>query len=214
LTAVKEVPAIYVFFLTQWDYFTRMKQAILFASLIAVCHNGFSGSTRADNPINRFEKSFTDTVSVNTASIHDMLAEIMSVTGLQSNFELRPAKVRNIQASISHKKRLILYNPSFIDWIGKATDDKWGVIALLAHEVGHHLNGHTIKKSGSNPEVELEADEFAGFILNKLGASLKDAQEVMIYIASKQESSTHPGRTSRMEAIEKGWTKAGNAPGK
>ena len=38
-------------------------------------------------------------------------------------------------------------------------------MTLLAHEVGHHLNGHTIHRGGSTPELELEADEFAGFIL-------------------------------------------------
>ena len=81
-------------------------------------------------------------------------------------------------------------------------------MALLAHEIGHHLNGHTIRKGGSSPELELEADEFAGFTLHKLGATLKESQKVMHFIAKTKESATHPGRNSRLLAIEKGWTKA------
>ena len=81
-------------------------------------------------------------------------------------------------------------------------------MALLAHEVGHHLNGHTIRKGGSTPGLELEADEFAGFILQKLGATLQQSQHVMHYIAKAKESRTHPGKNSRLQAIEKGWNKA------
>ena len=84
---------------------------------------------------------------------------------------------------------------------------------LLAHEVGHHLNGHTIMKGGSTPELELEADQFAGFVLYKLGASLQQAQEVMKYIAKTEQSKTHPARNSRMLAIQTGWDKAAKTEG-
>ncbi|MEI9909870.1 MAG: hypothetical protein WDO71_09480 [Bacteroidota bacterium] len=135
----------------------------------------------------------------------------MNVTGLQAGFELKEAKVLNVEASISHGRRYILYNPSFIAWINAVTKDKWAAMALLAHEVGHHLNGHTIRKRGSRPQLELEADEFAGFILYKLGSSLEQAQEVMIYVAKTNISKTHPARSSRMLAIQHGWNKAANA---
>lgn len=181
-----------------------MKHAILVVALFAVAHLGFARSKSFEQR----NQSLIDTSTVSAASIQDMLDDIMNVTGLQTNFELKAAKVLNIEASISHKKRLILYNPAFIEWVSRATNDKWGVIALLAHEIGHHLNGHTLKRSGSAPAVELEADEFAGFVLRRMGATLKEAQEVMIYIAKTQASATHPARSDRMEAIEKGWRRA------
>jgi hypothetical protein len=137
-----------------------------------------------------------------------MLDEIINATGLQENFELKEANVLNIEASVSHRKRYILYNPSFINRINSLTKNKWATMALLAHEVGHHLNGHTIGKSGSTPALELQADEFAGFILRKLGATLEQSQNVMNYIAKKEESKTHPSKNSRLLAIEKGWNKA------
>src|SRR5687768_8568138 len=181
-----------------------MKQATILAVFITVSHLGFT----KPNPAPRFpEKAYADSVS-RIPTVDELLSEIMSVTGLQTDFEIKEAKVLNIEACISHKKRYILYNPEFMDWINRATKDKWASIALIAHEIGHHLNGHTIRKGGSKPDVELEADEFAGFVLYKLGASLKQAQEVMIYIAKTEASSTHPARASRMKAIQKGWDRA------
>ena len=142
------------------------------------------------------------------SSIQGMLQEIIDATGLHTDFELKEADVLNIEASISHRKRYILYNPAYITSLNNITKNKWAVMTLLAHEVGHHLNGHTIRKGGSTPKLELEADEFAGFILHKLGATLQQSQNVMYYIAKTKESRTHPAKDSRLQAIEKGWNKA------
>jgi len=139
----------------------------------------------------------------------DMVTKILDVSGLSANFEVRQGKVRNVEASISRKKRLIIYNPEFISDINAISQNKWAAVALFAHEIGHHLNGHTLSRSGSKPHLELEADEFAGFILHKLGATLQESQDVMNYIASVTASKTHPARMDRMEAIERGWEKAG-----
>ena len=178
-----------------------MKQAILFAVLITAVTTSFASPS----------KNWNDSSFVNIPEPRDILSDIVKVTGLQLNFELKEADVLNIEASISHRKRYILYNPSFINWINSITKDKWAVMALIAHEIGHHLNGHTILKTGSKPELELEADQFAGFVLHKLGASLEQAQEVMKYIAKTEASKTHPGRSSRMAAIQTGWNKAASA---
>jgi hypothetical protein len=175
-----------------------MKQAIFCAALCAIAFCGFAVPST----------SLADSTYKQIPEPQNMLAEILKVTGLQCNIELKPADVLNIEASISRRKRYILYNPTFIKWINSITKDKWASMALVAHEVGHHLNGHTIMKSGSTPELELEADQFAGFVLHKLGASLSQAQEVMKYIARTETSKTHPGRTLRMSAIETGWNKA------
>lgn len=152
--------------------------------------------------------SWNDSTKSPIPDAKEMLLEIIRVTGLQPNFELKEADVPNIEASISRRKRYILYNAGYIEKMNRLTHDKWASMALLAHEVGHHLNGHTIRKSGSKPHLELEADEFAGFILCKLGASLEKSQEVMNYIAGTKSSGTHPGRNARMQAIEKGWNRA------
>jgi len=187
-----------------------MKQAIFFTVFIAVFR---IGSVYASPGNDQPGTTYTDTSSAGIQATTQLLTQIMNVVGLQPNFELKQAKVLNIEASISHRKRYILYNPAYITWINTVTKNKWAAMALLAHEVGHHLNGHTIRRGGSNPALELEADEFAGFVLRKSGASLEEAQEVMKYIAKTETSKTHPGRSLRMTAIENGWNRAAVAEG-
>ena len=185
-----------------------MRQVPLLIAFIATALAGYSRSSQPEKLKNISITSYSDSTTVDVYHAHEMLAQIMQVIGLSPNFELKEAKVDNVEASISRRKRYILYNPEFIKWINGVTHDKWAGMMLLAHEVGHHLNGHTIRKGGSAPRLELEADEFAGFILHKLGATLEQSQNVMKYIAKEKKSHTHPARNSRLSAIEKGWNRA------
>jgi len=137
-----------------------------------------------------------------------IIQDILDAMGLKANFEIRTANIQNAAAVVSNGKRYVLYNPNFINSIVRTSGNRWSAISVLAHEVGHHLNGHTITSQGSQPEIELEADEFSGYVLRKMGASLDDAQSAMKLIASQQATSTHPGKQNRLSAIEKGWNTA------
>lgn len=139
-----------------------------------------------------------------------VIKKIMSVIGLKANFELREANVPNAAAVMLKGKRYILYNPNFMDNINSSAGTNWAAISILAHEIGHHLNGHTLDKVGSRPQTELDADEFSGFILHKLGASLIDAQAVMTTISSVKGSKTHPPKQDRLNYIATGWGNAGD----
>ena len=183
-----------------------MKQATFLAVFIATTF--FSYALPTQRKAHSGAIASVDTSLMKISTIQSMLQEIINATGLHTSFELKEANVLNIEASVSHRKRYILYNPAYITSLNKISKSKWAVMALLAHEVGHHLNGHTIRKGGSRPALELEADEFAGFILHKLGATLAQSQNVMYYIAKAKESKTHPSKNSRLLAIEKGWNKA------
>lgn len=138
-----------------------------------------------------------------------VVKKIMSVVGLKANFELRAANVPNAAAVILKSKRYILYNPKFMNEINAATGSDWAAISILAHEIGHHLNGHTLDNVGSRPDTELEADEFSGFVLRRMGASLPDAQAVMGLIASMKGSHSHPAKADRLTYIASGWNNAG-----
>lgn len=138
-----------------------------------------------------------------------VVKEIMSVIGLKANFQLRAANVPNAAAVILKSKRYILYNPKFMNEINAATGSEWAAISILAHEIGHHLNGHTLDNVGSRPDTELEADEFSGFVLRRMGASLADAQAVMGLIASMKGSHSHPSKKDRLTYIASGWNNAG-----
>lgn len=143
-----------------------------------------------------------------SADAETIVSNIMSALGLESTFKIQQAHVPNVEAKIRHHERYILYNPEFVDKVNRATNNKWASIFILAHEVGHHLEGHTLLNISSRPDIELEADEFAGFALCKMGATLQQAQLAMYYISNAQTSKTHPGRADRLVAIEKGWDKA------
>ena len=135
----------------------------------------------------------------------EIIHSIISVIGLQPRFEIRAASIANAAAVIHNNKRFVLYNPDFIAALNKKAGSKWASVSILAHEIGHHLNGHTLEEGGSRPDIELEADEFSGFVLNKLGATLLEAQIAMKIAADVKESHTHPARARRLLAIEKGW---------
>lgn len=186
-----------------------MKQATLLAACIAIASVSLAVPVITNNQYGIGNSG--DTSMMKYSDVREMLQDILDITGLQTDIKLKEAKVLNIEASISHRKRYISYNPTYIASLNKITRNKWCVMTLLAHEVGHHLNGHTIRKGGSTPELELEADEFAGFILQKLGATLQESQNVMHYISIAKESRTHPAKNSRLHAIEKGWNKAAAA---
>lgn len=146
--------------------------------------------------------------TVAVAGARDIVQEIINVVGLKPRFELRAADIDNAAAVVYNGKRYILYNERFLAAINNAVRTDWGGVSIIAHEIGHHLNGHTLSRSGSNPADELEADEFSGFVLRKLGASLAEAQAAINLISDEETSSTHPGRSYRLAAISKGWRSA------
>tara|TARA_B110000037_G_scaffold215547_1_gene273103 strand:- start:497 stop:1462 length:966 start_codon:yes stop_codon:yes gene_type:complete len=95
---------------------------------------------------------------------------------------------------------------------------------ILAHEVGHHINGHSLdivlyasdiidpKSLEERRKQELEADEFAGFVMAKLGATLKQTSLVMrdIPSISNENDSTHPSKEKRISSVRVGFKKGGS----
>lgn len=159
------------------------------------------------------EKSLQDEVPENTlkssAAAREIIHIIVNSVGLKPNFEIREANISNA-AAVSYKgRRFILYDAKFIERIQKASKTDWAGVSILAHEIGHHLNGHTLLgKESKEPALELEADEFSGFIMRQMGASLEDALKAMKLISNEKGSATHPPRKARLAAIERGYIAA------
>jgi tetratricopeptide (TPR) repeat protein len=135
---------------------------------------------------------------------------ISDASGLSPNFTLVAGNVPNACATMifnentKELERYIIYNQTFMYNITQKIN-YWASISILAHEVGHHLNGHSLIPGGSRPSLELEADKFSGFILAKLGATLDDAQSAINSLVSEQGSVTHPPKSARLAAIANGW---------
>lgn len=133
------------------------------------------------------------------------LKKITEAAGLELNFNIMAANVPNAAAVIFNNERYILYNQTFMYNINQRIN-YWASLSILAHEVGHHLNGHSLKSGGSRPDLEIQADKFSGFILAKLGASLQEAQSAInAVVMSEIGSATHPGKSARLAAIANGW---------
>ena len=148
------------------------------------------------------------------ADCRSMVENIMGYTGLPSNFVVAAGPVPNALAVIlldreKVPRRVIAFNPDFIRATERATGGgKWGPTSIMAHEIGHHLSGHTITEGGSRPAIELEADKFSGFVLYKMGAALADATKAIDALASPTEQRTHPAKARRVAAIAEGWQEA------
>lgn len=142
----------------------------------------------------------------------DVIVEIVSASGLARNFEVRAAGVPNAAADIIGAQRFILYNPAFMQSVRAATNgNRWAPVSIMAHEIGHHLNGHTIDRKGSRPNLELEADYFSGHVLQRMGAKMDDAQAAMRVFGSEVGNATHPAKRDRLAAIASGWEKSCDA---
>lgn len=163
----------------------------------------------------------TSNFSTNTAA-DDALDRILAVTGMSKNFTLYPCSdIENCAAVTINGDRFILYDKDFMEDISNSTSS-WSNLSILAHEIGHHVNGHTrdyqVYKSGARNlptlakkrEEELEADEYSGFVMQKLGAKLEQAQAAVNLYGSDGDDtySTHPNKAKRLAAIKKGYDKA------
>jgi len=150
------------------------------------------------------------------------LDKILNTIGASKNFVLTPCSEINNAAATSYKGiRYILYDKEFMQLINSRTNN-WSSLAILAHEVGHHINGHALditmyaggvveaKSLANKRKQELEADEFAGFIMAKLGADLNSALSFTNIFTDKDDTySTHPSKSKRVNAVRKGFNKAG-----
>ena len=164
----------------------------------AMQSNNFSSDTKAENALD----------------------QILNVIGASKRFVLQPCDNINNAVATSFKGiRYILYDRDFMDSLDNGTN--WGNLFILAHEVGHHINGHSVdivlyaadivesKTLEQKRLQELEADEFAGFILAKLGGDISEANKIISKISTNDDDTydTHPSRSKRLNAIKIGYNK-------
>tara|TARA_Y100000766_G_scaffold214665_1_gene186376 strand:+ start:231 stop:3035 length:2805 start_codon:yes stop_codon:yes gene_type:complete len=196
---------------------------IIFIPIISfsqVCYLGFnSGSIEdkcdLDHSINLFEK--------NNDKADPIINQILSQVGGSNRFlQVKECNgINNAIAFLRDDRRYILYDPNFLEEIDN-NSKSWKNLLILAHEIGHHQNFHTmpsvfgslselyLESNNQRKMLEIEADEFAGFILQKLGASKEEAISAMDDLLGNvsKESIRYPGKQLRINAIKKGWENA------
>ena len=166
----------------------------------------------------QYQKSFS--AFTNEKEADEALDKILNVIGASKNFTLVPCDdISNALAVTFKGERFILYDGAFMKKLTQLTNN-WSSLFILAHEVGHHINGHTRdfllatvlddQSLEDRRKEELEADEFASFIVSKLGASYSQIEQTVDLIASNESDlySTHPNYDKRIAAVKKGFDRA------
>ena len=148
--------------------------------------------------------------------INKAVEEVLKTAGfLPAVITAKQANIANASSCVSSNGNYyFLYNP---EWFAKLNENStdtedWVIRYIVAHAVAHINLAHDLKAFGSNEKIELEADEYAGEILAKMGATLEQAQAALRSPLMKSNGSlTHPSTEKQLEAAEKGWKKGRNA---
>jgi len=147
-----------------------------------------------------------------------LVEELLSELGLFRNFEIvRCEGIDNALARIVEIRpgqihRFIFYDPEFLLKLQGDGPYRWTALSIFAHEIAHHLNGHTLGYRRGKFREELEADYSSGNWLARMGASLEEAQRAISAIPYDYATITHPAKADRLRAVENGWRKARGLP--
>ena len=77
------------------------------------------------------------------------LDDILNVIGASKRFVLQEcSNINNAVALTMNGVRYIMYDPEFMTSLSYG--DEWSNKFILAHEVGHHINGHTVDVLAAN----------------------------------------------------------------
>ena len=144
----------------------------------------------------------------------EVVDQILRQVGLLRNFVVVECpNTENCFATVVDGQRYIVYDGAFMKRVENATHTDWSAISIVAHEIGHHLQGHTIDGKGARPQKELEADRFSGFVMQRLGASLDEALVAIKTLGDDKATYSHPAKANRVEAIRLGWADAAGLAG-
>ncbi|MCB9354279.1 MAG: hypothetical protein H6575_06910 [Lewinellaceae bacterium] len=94
-------------------------------------------------------------------SIEHLKDEILYKTGKPQSFIFICSNVPSVVAVVEGEKRYILYSRKFFS----EHPNRALRLALLAHEIGHHVNRHELAEGKPTEVEEMEADEFMGYAL-------------------------------------------------
>lgn len=136
----------------------------------------------------------------------EMMARVLAYTGLRPNFIFRRddsvggavAVADLVEDRAGNTYRLIAYSQPEMTALRRMAGTDWALMMVLAHEVGHHVQGHIIPGTLRMRDYQEQADEYAGFVLNGMGATLDEARAAMTVL----------GERSRITAVTDGWNRA------
>lgn len=137
--------------------------------------------------------------------VTNLLKRIATAVHISNLPQITSGNVPNAAAAIFGRQRVIVYSPAFLAQLRAAAGGtKWAVTFVLAHELGHHIEGHTITGAGSNHQSEFEADAWATHALKNMGASLEETTAAMRAMPTPA-SGPHPSSEARVRNITRAY---------
>lgn len=133
-----------------------------------------------------------------SSKVPEWVAEILEVCGATQNFELVESNVENVSAVLDGNTRYLFYSVDFIE-----KSSRIEVYGAFAHEIGHHVNQHTLLEEHRKRE-ESEADVFMGYFFSKKNFPLTEADAFL----RKMPSSYSLTPEERYAAVQMGYEKA------
>lgn len=138
-------------------------------------------------------------------SVPQAVQRILTWAGREANFELVQCNAASVAAVLDGERRYLLYSQDFFHYIPNPVE----AYALLAHEIGHHLNEHRFASCCRWGE-ELDADQFMGYILFR--SHFADSLQTVDMADWRHEGTGFSGyplsTAERRQAIAQGWSRA------
>jgi hypothetical protein len=154
--------------------------------------------------------SFSDDAipsSINISNASDealrYVRKICEVAVINNNFLVEEGDVPNALATTDDAHhRIIYYSKQFF---GNLRSDTYK-IAILAHEIGHHLNFDIfLSDHPRGRDDELYADKFAGSVLCRMGLKMEDAKQLLNIECPAVAKGFYPDREARIAAFQAGF---------
>ncbi len=144
----------------------------------------------------------------------DQVARICGAVGITPNFTLLSGDVEAAQARLVGTDRQIIYSEDWLRQLEIDANSAVPAMVILAHEIGHHINGHTLDPIPADTvppdglrfrvREEQEADIFAGGITARLGYRAEEGLPAFDK-TSTTRTIDHPSRKERQDYYTGGW---------
>lgn len=187
-----------------------MKKFLLLIAVSAFCLNG---SAQNFQTVEEVDDVCTQALGfASNYQAEQAVDDILDQVALFRNFVIQEcpninnAVAVNLKNSQGFTERYILYDSQFFQKIGQGND--YAAIFILAHEIGHHLNGHSLNNVGSTHQFELEADYFAGRVMGQMGHTLEQTLSALNAITYEKATRTHPAKADRISKATEGFNRA------
>jgi hypothetical protein len=149
--------------------------------------------------------------SVADKDFGSVVQDVLNVAGRRERFIVELWSEETAGVHYDRGTMVLTYNPAFFQKLSRLAGTDWAVVFILAHEVAHYLLGHTARPLDMPYEkMELEANEVAGFVLGRLGASWEQTRHSLTvgYDLAPVKERISPERL--LEATERGWRRSGH----